>query len=119
MAVEFGPKAVTTLKPLDDKAKDAAFSLALIQEWFGGKTSLPDSVAAALKDHFTAVSVGIDYWRSEYYGAMEQLRQANDRYNELTAMSAKLLAEIQSLKDQNEELLKDQQRPFHERGNEN
>jgi len=115
MAIEFGPKAVTTIKPLDDKAKDAAFSLSLIQAWFGGKTGLPDAVTVSLKDHFTAVSVGLDYWRAMYYEAMDQLQQSNDRYNELTAMSANMLQKIQTLEDQNEELLKDQQREFHAR----
>lgn len=95
-----------TLAPLDDKAKDIAFSQGLLEEWT--KTQPPQ-----IADYMKTLVSGVDYWREKYTKIAEDYQQLYGNYTNLTVTYGQLLQEMQFLREQNTELLVEQQKEFH------
>lgn len=94
------------LDPLDEKSKDIAFAQGLLEEW--AKSQIPQ-----IADYLKTLISGIDYWREKYVKISEDHQQLYGNYTNLTVTYGQLLQEMQFLRDQNTELLVEQQKEFH------
>lgn len=98
------------IKPLEEKAKDIAVSEGLIETWLkAGKAPV------AVLDSLKTLADGVAYWKQKFYQAQEDCQQTTSNYTNLTVVHGQALQQMQSLKDQVDELLLDSQREFHNR----
>lgn len=100
------------LKELTDRDKDIFMAVGFLETWL---TSEP----AQVKENLGLVSAGVKEYRQLYVQQQELNVDLQTKYNDLTAVSAGYLAEIQNLRQQMEELLVETQRPTHRIVNEN
>jgi len=94
------------LEPLEDKAKDIAYAQGVLEGWV---QDYPDQ----LKDYVKTVSDGIEYWRKKYVDLQIAYKEVQQNYTNLTVTYGQALQQLQHLKDQNDELLIEQQKEFH------
>lgn len=96
-----------TLKPLTNAEEDYGFSEGFLREWL---KNAPKQVV----DHLDTLIAGISAYREKYLTAQEVNKDTQDRYNQLTVLSAQYLQQIQQQKQQIDQLLVESQKDFHQ-----
>lgn len=93
------------LPELDEKSRDIAFAQGLLQEW--AKTQ-PSQISEYLNTLVTAV----DHYRSKWVDSYTDYAELNGRYTVLTAQQAELMQQMQIMRDQETERLREEQKVF-------
>jgi hypothetical protein len=111
-----GPKAVSTiqLKPVTEPELDVNYSIGLLESWFGDDQKLPALVKMQLLGHVKTITEGVRLYREKYLQIQDELRQLQVNYNNLAGLSASYLQEMQRMKEDADQRLIDEQKPFHE-----
>lgn len=94
------------LKELTEQDKNIFLAVGFTREW------LKDA-PIQVKEHLELVATGVKDYRTKYVEQQEVNIDLQTKYNELAAVSAGYLSEIQILRGQIDELLVEQQRPLH------
>ena len=94
---------------LNEKELDISYAAAFLREWL--KVDMNKS--PVLRDNLEHVIHGVKHYRDKYIESEERFAGLQERYNQLTALSSQYLMLIQQLREQNEQLLIDSQRPEH------
>lgn len=93
---------------LNEKELNIAYSQGMLE---GVLKNAPPAVKSALEDLVT----GVAHYKQKYDEQKQDFDNLQSNYNNLTALSAGYLQLIQELRQQNESLLIETQREFHQR----
>jgi chromosome segregation ATPase len=97
------------IRSLTEPEQDYAYSQGFLETWL---KDAPKQV----KEHLQVLVDGISAYREKYISIQEDYKQLQDNYNRLTATSAQYLEFMRQQKEQIDQALIDQQRPFHKSG---
>jgi hypothetical protein len=97
------------LPPLEERAKDIAFSQGILEGWLDKVQNVPP----AILEHLRTITEGVSYWRSKYFGIQQDYETLNANYTNLTVTYGQALQQMQFIRDQNTELLIEQQKDLH------
>ena len=101
------------LKPLTEQDNNIGYAIGFVGEWMGPNAPLQ------VEEHFKLIVQGVKDYRDKYIDEQINFANLQTKYNELTAVSAGYLAEIQRLPLELDEQLVEDQRPFHKTENQN
>jgi hypothetical protein len=92
---------------LSEKELSVSYSQGMLE---GVLKNAPAPVSAALEDLVS----GVAYYKQKYDDMKQDFDNLQSNYNNLTALSAGYLQLMQQQKDQIDQLLIEQQRPYHQ-----
>lgn len=91
---------------LTEQELNIGYAESFLEEW---EKDAPQQV----KENLKLIVDGIEHYRQKYQSAQESYAVLQTRYDQLVGLSAQYLGVINELREQNQQLLVENQRPDH------